>query len=58
MIDPSKKYKGKKYTVFDMPFIDIVVYKLQIYRLLPWEYGGRQVFQWPTRVWTRKQSKE
>ena len=38
-----------------MPLVDIIVYKLQIYRLLPWEYGGRELFQWPTRVWIKKQ---
>jgi hypothetical protein len=43
-----------KITIFNMPLIDIVIYKLQIYRLLPWEYGGRWLFQWPTRVWIKK----
>jgi len=57
MIDPSKKHEEKEYTIFDMPLVDVIVYKMKIYRLLPWEYGGRQLFQWPTRVWMKKQKK-
>ena len=38
--------------------IDFIVYKLKIYRLLPWEYGGRRIFQWPTRVWIKRDWKK
>lgn len=39
------------------PLVDFVVYDLRIYRLFPWEYGGRYIFQWPTRVWIKKENK-
>ena len=58
MIDPSNKPKeSKKYSIFELPLVDIIVYRLKIYRCLPWEYGGRQIFQWPTNVWLRKNRK-
>lgn len=37
------------------PLVDFIVYDLKVYRLFPWEYGGRYIFQWPTWVWIKKE---
>jgi hypothetical protein len=60
MISPEKEVENDMNKVIDYKydFVEFIIYKLSIYKLLPWEYGGRVLFQWPTRRWIRNKREE
>ena len=36
---------------------NILIYKLSIYKLLPWYHGGSLLWCWPTRLWCNRHNK-
>jgi hypothetical protein len=36
---------------------NFLIYRLAVYKLLPWEYGGSKLWEIPTTLWVRRHRK-